>query len=160
MTVLTISNSVRFMDFEFFPYQRRLERKGAGVHLTSRALDLLRVLISRPGEVVDKQELLDRVWPHAVVDESAIRFQIVALRRALGDSVGDSGPRVIVTVPGRGYCFVGAGYSFVAAAPEGADPARAASQDSALRTRLAASGWIVGRQGDGRRRHLHRPRRP
>jgi DNA-binding winged helix-turn-helix (wHTH) protein len=152
MTVLTISNSVRFMDFEFFPYQRRLERKGAGVHLTSRALDLLRVLISRPGEVVDKQELLDRVWPHAVVDESAIRFQIVALRRALGDSVGDSGPRVIVTVPGRGYCFV--------AAPGGAGPAHAASQDSAARTRLAASGWIVSREGDGRRRHLHRPRRP
>lgn len=153
MTVLTISNSVRFMDFEFFPYQRRLERKGAGVHLSSRALDILRVLVSRPGEVVDKQELLDRVWPHAVVDESSIRFQMVGLRRALGDRVGDSGQRVIVTVPGRGYCFVGA-------APEGAESARAAAQDTALRTWLAASGWIVGRDGDGRRRSLRRPRRP
>jgi len=152
MTALTISNSVRFMDFEFFPYQRRLERKGAGVPLSSRALDILRVLISRPGEVVGKQELLDRVWPDAVVVEAAIRFHMVALRRALGDSVGDGGPRVIVTVPGRGYCFV--------AAPEGADPARAASHDSALCTRLAASGWIVGREGDGRRRQLRRPRRP
>ena len=154
MTVLTISNSVRFMDFEFFPYQRRLERKGAGVHLSSRALDILRVLISRPGEVVGKQELLDRVWPDAVVVEAAMRYHMVALRRALGDRVGDSGPRVIVTVPGRGYCFVGA------APVVGADPARAASHDSALRTRLAASGWIVGREGDGRRRQLRRPRRP
>jgi DNA-binding winged helix-turn-helix (wHTH) protein len=152
MTVLTISNSVRFMDFEFFPYQRRLERRGAAVQLSSRALDILRVLISRPGEVVGKKELLDRVWPDAVVVEAAMRWHMVGLRRALGDSVGDSGPRIIVTVPGRGYCFV--------AAPGGAGPARAASQDSALRTRLAAAGWIVGREGDGRRRHLHRPRRP
>jgi DNA-binding winged helix-turn-helix (wHTH) protein len=150
MTVLTISNSVRFLDFEFFPYQRRLERGGAGVHLSSRGLDILRILISRPGEVVGKQELLDRVWPHAVVEENSIRFHMVALRRALGDRVGDSGPRVIVTVPGRGYCFVGA-------APEGADPNRAAPQDSGPRTRLAASGWIVGRNGDGGRRHLRRP---
>jgi len=141
------------MDFEFFPHQRRLECKGAGVRLSSRALDILGVLTSRPGEVVGKQELLDRVWPHAVVEESSIRFHMVVLRRALGDRVDDSGPRVIVTVPGRGYCFVGA-------APGGADPARAGSQDSSFRTRLAASGWIASRDGDGRLRHLRPPRRP
>src|ERR1700722_18665190 len=106
MTAANLPNSVRFLDFEFFPHQRRLERRGVRVHLSSRALDILRVLISRPGEVVGKQELLERVWPHAVVDEGSIRFHMVALRRALGE--GDGGARVIVTVPARGYCFVGA----------------------------------------------------
>jgi predicted ATPase/DNA-binding winged helix-turn-helix (wHTH) protein len=137
MTAPTIPNSIRFLDFEFFPHQWRLERQGARVHLSSRALDILRVLISRPGEVVGKRELLERVWPHAVVDEGSIRFHMVALRRALGESEGDGGARVIVTVPGRGYCFVGAPL-------EGVAPPRVASPNS----RLAASGWIVGRDGD------------
>jgi predicted ATPase/DNA-binding winged helix-turn-helix (wHTH) protein len=141
MTAANLPNSVRFLDFEFFPHQRRLERRGVRIHLSSRALDILRVLISRPGEVVGKRELLDQVWPNTIVDEGSIRFHMVALRRALEESEDDGGARVIVTVPGRGYCFV-------AAAPDGMDPPRTASQDIALWTRLASSGWIVGRDGD------------
>src|SRR5258708_5280144 len=49
---------------------------------------------------------LERAWPDAVVVEAALRFHMVALRRALGD--GEGGKRFITTVPGRGYCFVGA----------------------------------------------------
>jgi predicted ATPase/DNA-binding winged helix-turn-helix (wHTH) protein len=141
MPAPTVPNSIRFLDFEFFPHQWRLERQGVRVQLSSRALDILRVLISRPGEVVGKQELLERVWPHAVVDEGSIRFHMVALRRALGEGENDGGARLIVTVPGRGYCFVGA-------TSEGADPPRMASPDSALRARPSAPGWIVGREGD------------
>jgi predicted ATPase/DNA-binding winged helix-turn-helix (wHTH) protein len=141
MTAPTLPNSIRFLDFEFFPHQWRLEREGARVQLSSRALDILRVLISRPGEVVGKQELLERVWPHAVVDEGSIRFHMVALRRALGESEGDGGARVIVTVPGRGYCFVGT-------EPDGIDPPHTASGAASPNSRLAASGWIVGRDGD------------
>jgi predicted ATPase/DNA-binding winged helix-turn-helix (wHTH) protein len=141
MTAPTIPNSVRFLDFEFFPHQWRLERQGVRVQLSSRALDILRVLISRPGEVVGKQELLERVWPHAVVDEGSIRFHMVALRRALGDSEGDGGARVIVTVPGRGYCFVGT-------EPDGVDRAHAPLPAVSPNSRLAGSGWIIGRDGD------------
>ena len=67
-------------------------------------MDILAVLTERPGEVVAKQELLARVWLDATVVEAALRVHMVALRRALGD--GDGGKRFIVTVPGRGYCFV------------------------------------------------------
>jgi predicted ATPase/DNA-binding winged helix-turn-helix (wHTH) protein len=140
MTALTISRTVRFLDFEFFPLLRRLERRGEPIQLSSRALDILRVLTDRPGEVVSKQELLDDVWPHAVVDEGSIRFHMVALRRALGEGDGDAA-RVIVTVPGRGYAFVGDGLGV-------ADEVSATPRESTLRTRLASCGWIVGRDDD------------
>jgi predicted ATPase/DNA-binding winged helix-turn-helix (wHTH) protein len=97
--------SVRFGAFELAPGLRRLERSGVVVELSSRAMDMLAILTERPGEVITKRELLARAWPHAVVEEAAVRFHMVALRRALGDEKG--GGRFIKTVPGRGYCFVG-----------------------------------------------------
>jgi predicted ATPase/DNA-binding winged helix-turn-helix (wHTH) protein len=136
MPALISPESIRFLDFEFFPRQRRLDRKGAPVPLSSRALDILRVLTERPGEVVSKRDLLAEVWPHAVVDEGSIRFHMVALRRALGD--GDGISSCIVTVPGRGYCFVGAG----------SDAPHRGAPGNALPMRLAGPGWIVGRDLD------------
>jgi DNA-binding winged helix-turn-helix (wHTH) protein len=97
--------SMRFGEFEFAPGLRRLERCGAVVELSSRAIDILAVLTERPSEVITKRELLARVWPDVVVIETALRVHMVALRRALGD--GEGGKRLIITVPGRGYCFVG-----------------------------------------------------
>jgi predicted ATPase/DNA-binding winged helix-turn-helix (wHTH) protein len=97
--------SVRFGKFEFIPAARRLERGGEAVELSSRALDILGVLIERPGEVIGKRELLQRVWPDTVVVEAALRFHMVALRRAL--SAGNEGETYIKTAPGRGYSFVG-----------------------------------------------------
>jgi predicted ATPase/DNA-binding winged helix-turn-helix (wHTH) protein len=99
--------STRFGDFEFAPRLRRLERSGVVVDLSSRAMDVLAVLVERPGEVITKQELLARAWPQATVVEGALRVAMVALRRALGDEAGKDGRQYITTVPGRGYRFVG-----------------------------------------------------
>jgi predicted ATPase/DNA-binding winged helix-turn-helix (wHTH) protein len=115
---------LRFGEFEFAPALRRLERGGVAVELSSRAMGILAVLTERPGEVITKQELLARVWPDAVVVEAALRFHMVALRRALGDGAG--GGRFIATVPGRGYCFVGELVSSPGAAEGGATPSRPA----------------------------------
>src|SRR5258708_28729050 len=97
--------SVRFGEFEFIPALRRLERSGETVELSSRALDILAALTERPGEVIGKRELLKLAWPDTVVVEAALRFHMVALRRALGD--GAKGKRLVITVPGPGYRFVG-----------------------------------------------------
>ncbi|MDB5481940.1 MAG: transcriptional regulator [Caulobacteraceae bacterium] len=115
--------SPRFGEFEFAPGLRRLQRGGAVVELSSRAVDILAVLTERPGEVITKQELLARVWPDAVVVEAALRFHMVALRRALGD--GEGGGRFITTASGRGYCFVGELESPPDAAESAAAPSRA-----------------------------------
>ena len=93
-----------FGSFRLLPSQRRLLEGGRRVRIGSRAFEILTVLVDRAGEVVSKDELIDRVWPKVFVDDSNLKTQVSALRRALGE-VHASG-RFIVTVPGRGYSFV------------------------------------------------------
>nr|WP_295515786.1 winged helix-turn-helix domain-containing protein [uncultured Pseudomonas sp.] len=70
--------------------------------LSGRALDILRVLLEHPGELVDKQTLMARVWPGSVVEDINLRVHISALRRVLrGYSAGDP----ILSVRQRGYGF-------------------------------------------------------
>lgn len=93
-----------FGPFRLFPSQRLLLEAGSRVQIGSRAFDILTVLVDRAGEVVGKNELMDRVWPKVFVDDSNLKTQVSALRRVLGE--GHAGRRFIVTVPGRGYNFV------------------------------------------------------
>jgi predicted ATPase/DNA-binding winged helix-turn-helix (wHTH) protein len=99
-----IPDAITFGPFRIVRHERRLERHGAPIPLGSRAFDLLGLLVSRPGEVVGKSELMAKAWPDLTVDESSLRFHIAQLRRALGD--GQDGERYVKNVPGRGYCFV------------------------------------------------------
>ncbi|MET4091064.1 putative ATPase/DNA-binding winged helix-turn-helix (wHTH) protein [Bradyrhizobium sp. S3.5.5] len=82
-----------------------LRRDGMALPLGSRALDILIHLVERPGEVIAKQELIDRVWPDVTVEEGSIRVHVAAIRKALGD--GQFGNRYIANIKGRGYSFVG-----------------------------------------------------
>ena len=72
--------------------------------LSARALDILIALLSRPNELVSKNDLLARVWADVRVEEGSLRFHMAGLRKALGD--GKDGARYIETLTGRGYCFV------------------------------------------------------
>lgn len=71
------------------------------VVIGSRALELLVALVSRPGELVAKQTLIDAVWPGVAVEEKNLTVQISGLRRVLDQ--GRSGESCIQTIPGRGY---------------------------------------------------------
>jgi len=93
-------SAVSFGPFLLIPAERRLERNGVPVALGDRALMILLALVEQPGKAVGKRELLSRVWSGMVVEEGNLRYQMVALRRALGD--GLAGARYISTVPGRG----------------------------------------------------------
>ncbi len=96
--------AISFGSFRLLPGQRLLLEGDQPVRLGSRALDILAVLAENAGRVVPKEELIARVWPGIFVEESNLKIQVSALRRALGD--GQGGNRYIVTVPGRGYEFV------------------------------------------------------
>lgn len=85
--------------------RRTLTRDGVPVQLGSRALDILCALALAEGEVVSKDELMARVWPGLVVEENNIQVHVSALRKALDDGQGSQ--PYLVTVPGRGYRFVG-----------------------------------------------------
>jgi len=93
-----------FGPFLLVPERQRLLRDDAPVRIGGRALDLLTVLVERPGEVVTKAELMARAWPNAVVDESNLKVNMFGLRQILGERVDE--PIYIATVPGRGYRFV------------------------------------------------------
>jgi predicted ATPase/DNA-binding winged helix-turn-helix (wHTH) protein len=95
---------VSFGPFRLSAAERLLERDGVALHLGSRSLDILIVLVERAGEVVGKKELMSRVWPGINVDEASLRVHVAGLRKALGD--GQAGARYVSNIPGRGYCFV------------------------------------------------------
>ncbi len=82
---------ISFGPFRLIPAERRLEREGVPVAVGDRAFMILLVLVDQAGKVVGKRDLLARVWPGMTVEEGNLRFQMVVLRRALGD--GQSGAR-------------------------------------------------------------------
>lgn len=95
--------------YEFGPFrldasERLLLRDGEPVPLEPKVFDTLVLLVRNGGHLLEKGELLNLVWPDAVVEEGSLTRNISALRRALGE--GEDGLRYIETVPRRGYRFV------------------------------------------------------
>ena len=97
-------SEIAFGPFRLLPTQFLLLEGDKSVPLGSRALEILIALLERPGELVTKQELMDRVWPNVFVEPANLTVHISALRRALRG--GRDGNRFIINIPGRGYRFV------------------------------------------------------
>jgi DNA-binding winged helix-turn-helix (wHTH) protein len=95
---------VSFGPFRLLPTQFLLLEGDRPVRVGSRALEILVVLLERPGQLVSKQELMARVWPDVFVEPANLTVHLSALRRALRD--GREGNRFIINIPGRGYSFV------------------------------------------------------
>jgi predicted ATPase/DNA-binding winged helix-turn-helix (wHTH) protein len=98
----TVDRGIEFGSFRLFPVKRLLELDGVPITVSSRALDILILLVERGGQVVSKKELIAHAWPQITVDEAGLRVHIAGLRKCLGAS----GASYIKNVPGRGYCFV------------------------------------------------------
>ena len=79
---------ISFGPFHLIASERLLTKDGALIELSSRALDILIVLLSRPNEIMSKGTLLSQVWPDVTVDEGSLRFHMTYLRKALGDGQG------------------------------------------------------------------------
>ena len=93
-----------FAGFTVDAVRRRLLRDGVYIPITAKALDTLLYLVRHRGSTVTKTELMNAVWSDTAVEENNLTQQVSTLRRALGERPNDH--RFIVTVPGRGYCFV------------------------------------------------------
>ena len=98
--------AVRFGRYRLLKPQRLLLDGNRPVRMSSRAMDILMALIEQPGRVYSRDDLITRAWPNTMVDDVNLRVHISLLRRALGDTA--DGQPYLVTVPGRGYRFVGA----------------------------------------------------
>ena len=94
-----------FDSFRVDALRRLLLHDGQKVRLPSKAFEILVVLLEADGRLVEKDELMRRVWPDAVVEENNLTVNMSALRKALAESPGEH--RYVATVPGHGYQFVG-----------------------------------------------------
>jgi len=95
---------ISFGPFAFDPENRLLWRDGTEVALPPRVLGVLELLIERPGQIIARQDLLDRVWKDAFVTDTSLAEAVSVLRQALGDD--PQSPRYIQTIHRRGYRFL------------------------------------------------------
>jgi TolB-like protein/DNA-binding winged helix-turn-helix (wHTH) protein/Tfp pilus assembly protein PilF len=93
-----------FPPFRLDPAKQVLLREGERIPLTQKAFATLLVLLEQHGRTVEKEELISRVWEGATVEENNLNQCISSVRKALGEKRDEH--RFIVTVPGKGYCFV------------------------------------------------------
>ncbi|KQV66370.1 winged helix-turn-helix domain-containing protein [Rhizobium sp. Root1220] len=117
-----------FGDYRFIPDRQLLMLRDNPLRVGSRALDLLHVLVSHPGEVVGKDELMSFAWPDTFVHQGNLKVNIAALRRALPRTA--SGLSCIATVTGRGYRFVAPLRTYGGDQPQHSfDPANASTRE-------------------------------
>jgi DNA-binding winged helix-turn-helix (wHTH) protein/TolB-like protein/tetratricopeptide (TPR) repeat protein len=135
--VLVPQGAVEFGPFRLDPESRVLSRGETPVPLTPKAFDTLVALVEARDRLAGKAELMQRLWPDAVVEESNLTQQIFTLRKALGDD--SEGQTYIRTVPRHGYRFV----AEVREVPAGPVPAGAAKPGRRIR-RAQALALTVG----------------
>ncbi|MDQ2920066.1 MAG: winged helix-turn-helix domain-containing protein [Acidobacteriota bacterium] len=95
--------------YEFGPFrliasERQLLRHNQPVSITPKSFDLLVLLVENSGRLVEKEELMKRIWPDSFVEEANLSVNVSALRRALGEGPDDH--QYVETVPRHGYRFV------------------------------------------------------
>src|SRR5262249_7871698 len=97
---------VRFGVFEFDSESGELRKRGIKLSLQRKPMQLLQVLLERPGEIITREDLRRRLWgDDTFVDfESGLNTAANRLRLKLGDSADN--PRYIETVSRIGYRFI------------------------------------------------------
>src|ERR1700720_1959769 len=111
------SDRARFGPFEVDLHTQELWKFGTRLRLVGQPFEILAVLLSRPGELVTREELRNRLWPaDTFVDfNHGLNAAVNKLREALSDSAEN--PRYVETLPRRGYRFIAAVTRATSAAP-------------------------------------------
>jgi DNA-binding winged helix-turn-helix (wHTH) protein len=94
--------------YEFGPFridtaERVLLREGSPASLTRKAFEVLLLLVESSGHIVEKDELMNRVWADSFVEEGNLKVTVSMLRKVLEEGAGEQ--QLIETVPRRGYRF-------------------------------------------------------
>jgi DNA-binding winged helix-turn-helix (wHTH) protein len=98
---------IRFGAFQIDQQREEVTQNGSRLKLQGKVYQILLALLEKPGEVVTREELRQRLWPaETLVNYDAnVNTTVNKLRQTLGDS--SDKPLYIETVPRKGYCFVG-----------------------------------------------------
>ena len=103
MSLLT-KHLYEFGPFSLDPDERVLFRDGRPLPLPPKTFDTLIALVERSGHIVEKDELMQKVWPDTFVEEVNLARHVSNLRKVLGEEREDQ--LYIETVPRRGYRFI------------------------------------------------------
>src|SRR5919199_3646906 len=103
-----MSQTVRHL-YEFGPFrldatERLLLRGEQHIPLTPKAFETLLVLVEHGGHVIEKNELMKKVWPNTFVEEVNLAKNVSSLRKILGGETSEQ--PYIETIPKRGYRFI------------------------------------------------------
>ena len=120
-----------FGDFRLDLAERVLIRGGKHIPVTPKVYETLLVLIENAGRIIEKNELMQKIWCDRFVEESNLTFNIKMLRKALGDDAAH--PRYVETVPRRGYRFIHEVKRIEAAAEEDAETRRRGNAETKIR---------------------------
>src|SRR5438270_12789997 len=92
---------LQFGVFELNPHTRELRKQGLKIKIQDQPLQILTILLERPGQVITREEIQKRLWPDGIyVDfDNAINSSIRKLREALSDS--PTNPRFVETLSRR-----------------------------------------------------------
>jgi serine/threonine-protein kinase len=134
-----VSSIVRFSVFELDLRSGELRKSGARVPLQGQPLEILKALLERPGDLITRDELRQRLWrDDTFVDfEDGMNAAIRRLRDALGDHA--TTPRFVETLPRRGYRFIAPLAGDTTTPLEPGAPAQPSSRDVAAR--LSTLTW-------------------
>src|SRR5688572_20479469 len=132
-------SSYRFGPFRFDAAAYRLHAGERHVPLSPKVMDLLRLLASRPAELVSKEDILRELWPDVAVTDNAVTQAVSELRHALGDD--PSSPNYVQTVPRRGYRFIATVQASAPALAAVPAPPRERSASGAAKRVIAVSDF-------------------
>src|SRR5713226_3803332 len=99
-----VNHFYEFDQFRIDVTERLLLNEGTPLALPPKAFDILLALVQQSGHVLERQQLIETVWPDTFIEENNLTQYISALRRTLGDD--RHGQRYIETVARRGYRFL------------------------------------------------------
>jgi TolB-like protein/DNA-binding winged helix-turn-helix (wHTH) protein/Tfp pilus assembly protein PilF len=144
-----LTPTLRFGVFELDPRAGELRKKGMKVRLQGQPVEILVMLLERPGETITREELQKKLWPaDTFVDfENGLNNAMMRLRATLDDDA--ESPHFIETIPRRGYRFIGAvnggagnGVEPTALTEAQPDAGKKPAPYSRIGTRLAAVGLL------------------
>jgi DNA-binding winged helix-turn-helix (wHTH) protein len=133
---------IRFGPFQIDQQREEVTQNGTRLKLQGKVYQVLLALLEKPGEVVTREELRQRMWPAEIqVNYDAnVNTTVNKLRQTLGDS--SDKPVYVETIPRKGYCFV--------AQPEFSDHPAPSHQRAVVSTTTSAGESVQTQAQQGR----------
>jgi DNA-binding winged helix-turn-helix (wHTH) protein len=134
------SQVIRFATFEVDLQAQELRKAGLRLKLSGQPFQVLAILLEKPGTVVTREELQQRLWPDTFVDvDHNLNTAINKIREALGDS--SENPRFVETLPRRGYRFIS---PITVNGTDAAGNRSTSESEPAARTRALLASTLLG----------------